>query len=140
MKRTKLNGQERAMLQHISDGKTPTEAASLAYNTTSKHSAQTISSRVMHRERFIKVLERGGLTDERLAKTAAKGLKAKRPLLLGQGKYKLFPDWQARHNFMKTGLQVKGLLSQEDKSYNSNDEPLIVRAIQFKTQIIKGKS
>ena len=139
MKRTKLNGQERTMLQHIAEGKSPTEAASLAYKTTSKHSAQTISSRVMHRERFIKVLERAGLTNSYIAKKFVELIDAKKPVVV-KGKIIEYPDGAVQHATLKTALKIKDLLPKDEEETTFHDEPLIVQAIQFKTQIIKGKT
>ena len=129
MQKNKLNGKEKVMLHALATGKTPLQAATKAYNVTSKRSASVIASRVMRRQRFIKALEKAGLTDKMLAKKFVEGLSSIKPLVTKEG-VSWYPDSQTQLGYLKTALKALALLNDEDMS-EADQEPLIIKAIRF---------
>ncbi|MGH2613465.1 MAG: hypothetical protein ACRDFB_10525 [Rhabdochlamydiaceae bacterium] len=110
------------------------EAIEQVYDVTSKGSVDAMRTRLTRRERFIKALEKAGVTDEKLSNTYIKGLEAKRPVVTKEGVFE-YPDWQARHAFAKTASQIKQHFV-EDQHSEDKLEPLIVNLVQFKDNTI----
>lgn len=129
MRKNKLNGQEKVMLHALASGKSPLQAATKAYNVSSKRSASVIASRVMRRQRFISALEKAGLTDKMLAKKFVEGLASVKPVVTKEG-ITWYPDSQAQLGFLKTALKALALLNDEDLT-EDDQEPLIVKMVRF---------
>jgi|GEM_PF-4497207 len=127
---TRLYPRERLFLQHLSTGKTPTEAALLSYNAKSRKVASQIASTVLKRPRFLALLERTGIDDGSLAQGLLEGLSAVKPVLTREG-VQDFPDYQARLLYLKTILKIMGF-DKQITTREQDGEPLVLKAILFK--------
>ncbi len=61
------------------------------------------------------LLEEAGVTTKKLAKTISEGLKADK-----EGIDQAVPDWQARHKFTVTALELKKLIRHDQPTTNVN--------------------
>lgn len=126
--RESLYPRERKFLGELSEGKSPTEAAMTAYNPKSRKVASQMGSAIMKRPRFLKVLEKAGITDEFLAGKLMEGFDALKPVATRQGT-EMYADYYSRLGYLKTALKLKGHLSYEPPQ--EQGEPLILRSVQF---------
>jgi hypothetical protein len=128
----KLWPKERKMLRGISRGLSPVEAVKKAYNVTTKGSAAAIASQKMRSVRFRKVLEKAGLTDEKIDEKIVEGLDAERPVLTKLGLVQT-KDYMTRLGYVRTALKLKGLDNEKDPG-EKDGEPLVINAIQINGQ------
>lgn len=71
---------------------------------------------------FIELLEKAGVTDDKLATVINEGLNATKVMVIGKESSESFvdvqPDHPTRHKFLETSLKLKGHITKE--SNNSN--------------------
>lgn len=67
---------------------------------------------------FIELLEKAGVTDDKLAKVLDEGLNASKAVVMGKESSESFvdiqPDYAIRHKYLETGLRLKGHGNKED--------------------------
>lgn len=67
---------------------------------------------------FIELLEKAGVTDDKLAKVLDEGLTASRAVVMGKDSGDSFvdiqPDHAVRHKYLETGLRLKGYGGNKD--------------------------
>ena len=85
-----------------------TEAASRVYDVSSKNSAAVIGNENLRKLNIVDVMEKAGITDEKLTKKLDEGLEASK-----EGG----TDYITRHRYLETALRLKG--------YNAGDAPNI---------------
>src|ERR1700691_12578 len=95
-KNTSLTLREKRFLKAINEGYSGQEAAKIAYNPSTNHSADNIASKVLKRDRFQKALEKAGLSDAVLASAFVDGIKATKPLVIKDEVHD-YKDYAVRH-------------------------------------------
>lgn len=92
-----------------------TEAAFQVYDVTSRDSANAIGAVKLANISFTDILEKHGVTDDKLASVLMDGLEANRTISAIAGKeanggtvdFVDVPDYATRHKYLETGLKVK---------------------------------
>lgn len=83
------------------------------------YSPQTITkpSNMTRSASFIALMDKIGITDERLSRKLDEGLEATKAVVMGAKSEDSFvdiqPDYAVRHKYLETGLRLKGLGKQE---------------------------
>lgn len=88
---------------------------------------------IMHEyaPKIAELMDRKGLTDERLLETLEEGLNANKPIVVGHSEVIEYADHAVRHRFMETGLKLKDHLNQKvkvDVNFNLSDRIANARA------------
>jgi len=77
----------------------------------SKNTSET-PTLVTESQGFIELLEKAGVTDDKLAKVLDEGLNATKAVVMGKESSESFvdvqPDYAIRHKYLETGLKIKG--------------------------------
>ena len=107
------------------EGKTTREALLNNYDTIkTQKSIAVYGTRLLDSDRvkeaFVKVMEVAGATDEKVATRIDEGLDAIRIQTSPTEQDKLLPDYNARHKYITTYLQVKGLQDNATNTINQN--------------------
>lgn len=108
-----------------------TQAALEAYDTTSPKIAGVIASQNLSRLSISDIMERMGITDDRLMQVLDEGLEATRSVSPTTGKpsdeqsveFVDIPDYQTRHKYLETGLKLKDKFpsTKVDSTINFSD-------------------
>ena len=109
------------------------KSALKVYNCKNKASASAIASELLAKPRiqeaFIMLLDKAGLSDEKLAKVLKQGLKARETRFFAdKGKVtdeRVTIDYNARHKYLETALKTKKLLPQS----GSEDNPIHTKGL-----------
>jgi hypothetical protein len=99
-----------------------TEAAMQVYNVASRESAGAIAGENLKKLTFTDILEKHGVTDDKLASVLLDGLEANRTISTISGKeanggtvdFVDVPDYAVRHKYLETGLKVKNKFPTND--------------------------
>ena len=79
---------------------------------------------------FIELLEKAGVTDDKLAKVLDEGLTASKTVVMGKDSGDSFvdiqPDHVTRHKYLETGLRLKGYGGKDDKGNSTNNYVQII--------------
>lgn len=119
-----LTVRDRKVVKGILEGKSMRQAMSDAGFT--KNTANAKGSKKLEKlaPTIQALMEKRGLTDDKLLEVLDGGLQANRPLTVSDGKgegahIEQFPDHGVRHKYLETGLKLKGHL-QSDALANIN--------------------
>jgi hypothetical protein len=111
-KRRPLTYKEQKLVQGVAMGKSQTEAALEAYDTSTPESARALASKTLSkvnvREALEEALERHGITTDAIMKPVADGLKAVRFQEI-EGKTRALPDHSIRLNASKIAAKFMGI-------------------------------
>lgn len=129
----KLTTKQRLFIKYKAQGMSGAEAARKAGYSPKAASVQASENLAKPnvREAFLAAMEKAGITDDRLTKVMEEGLQASARLSLQVGSdsrgRKVFeiasvPDHHARHKFLKTAVDIKGL--EAAKQVNLRDQTL----------------
>jgi phage terminase small subunit len=80
-----------------------TEAASKVYDVSSRDVARNIGSQNVAKLSIVGVMEKHGLTDDKLIDTLEEGLNADKEAKIGT-----IEDYPTRHRYLETALKLKG--------------------------------
>jgi hypothetical protein len=112
-----LTHKEMKLVQGVAMGKSQTEAALEAYDTTNADSAKAIGSRALSkvnvREALDEALARHGITTDAITKPVADALQAVK-LVEIEGKLKTMPDHSVRLKAASIGAKFMGVDSGDD--------------------------
>lgn len=88
----------------------------------SKNTADT-PTLVTRSKGFMELLEKAGVTDDKLAKVLDEGLNASKAVVMGRESSESFvdiqPDYPVRHKYLETALRLKGHGSKDDLAKNN---------------------
>jgi len=106
--------------EYIKDGN-GTRAASEVYDVSNNNSAAVIASQNLRRLNIYDVLDRAGVTDDKIAETIGEGMEANKPISAVAGKdaseasvdFIDVPDWQARLKATELASKMKGHLKDK---------------------------
>lgn len=117
-----LDPKQKVYIKARMEGRTKDEAATIARpDLTNRGSIQLYGSRQeskpIIKRTFNSILVKAGITKDLLANKLLEGLDAKS--LQGQGKYsEVMPDYNARHKYLTTAIELKGLKPKEEVSHS----------------------
>lgn len=114
--------QEKKFVKKYLETGNATQAASEVYNVTSRASANAIGAVKLATLSFTDILEKHGVTDDKLASVLLDGLEANRTISTISGKeanggtvdFVDVPDYAVRHKYLETGLKVKNKFPTND--------------------------
>jgi dihydroorotase-like cyclic amidohydrolase len=115
-----------------------TEAAMQVYDASSRDSAHSIATQNLQKLSFVDILEKHGITDDKLASVLLDGLEANRTISTISGKeanggtvdFVDVPDYAVRHKYLETGLKVKNKFPLNDGT-NVDIKVLLAHANQY---------
>lgn len=107
-----------------------TEAASQVYDVVDRNSAKALASQVLAKLTITDVLDKIGVTDEKIAQTVMDGMEANKPISAVSGKdaseasvdFIDVPDWTARLKATELASKMKGHL-KDRVDLTSGDVP-----------------
>lgn len=104
-KAEKLTFPEKKFVAGVVSGLLPTQSAKVAYPTQNSKSVKVTATRNMKKKKIITAIERAlvkaNLSEDRLTQEIDYALNTASPDKI---------DWNTRHNYVKTALQLKGYL------------------------------
>ena len=120
-------------IQHIVNGDSVSMAMRKAgyAPATAKNPMELTNSKT-----FIQILEKAGITEERLSRVLDEGLDATKPIVMGKESSESFvdviPDHPTRHKFLETSLRLHGHGKEEVVNNNTIIQPILVKFINGK--------
>lgn len=121
-KRSPKTIKEKKFLQEFIKTGNATEAASRVYDVTNRDSAKSIGSEILTKLDITEIMEKKGLTDEKITDTLIKGMEANKtvrsadPNVESDAESNDFidiPDWQARLKATELASKIKGHLKDK---------------------------
>ena len=79
---------------------------------------------------------KAGLTDEKLIEHALAGLEAEKEIIIDGERYGDTPDWQVRHKYFTSILQLTKKLNTEVKNGTGETRIIIIRADSHQSGVI----
>ena len=113
---------EKKFLQEFIKTGNATEAASRVYDVTNRDSAKSIGSENLTKLDIVSIMEKRGLTDEKITDTLYEGMEANKtvrsadPNIESDAESNDFidiPDWQARLKATELASKIKGHLKEK---------------------------
>lgn len=140
-RRKTLSPLEKDYIKARMGGRTQKEAAKIVLpnseNLTDKQlvtKGGNIERRRRVKRTFNSILVKAGITKELIAKKIMEGMDAKS--LQGQGKYsELLPDYNARHKYLTTAIELKGLKPKEEMAHTY--DPLTTKLLEMNIDQLK---
>ena len=120
VKREPRTVKERAYVkEYLRNGGIGYKAAMVAYDTTKINSANSISIENLQKLIMPDLLDRMGLTDEELVKDLIEGLRSTKRISSPGSPDVFDPDYNTRHKWWTSAIQMKGHLSPEATTVNN---------------------
>ena len=102
---------QRRFISGVVSGLNPTKSAKIAYPTQTPESAKITAHRNMHKPKIKTAIERAltkaNLSEDRIVGVIDEAIGTKTPHTI---------DWNTKHNYIKTALQLKGYLNNKDNN------------------------
>lgn len=138
-RRKYLDQKQKVYIKARMEGRTKLQAATIARpDLTNPKSIDLYGSRTekkpIIKRTFNSILVKAGITKELIASKLMDGLDAKS--LQGQGKYsELLPDYNARHKYLTTAIELKGLKPKEELAHTY--DPLTTKLLEMNIDQLK---
>ena len=105
---------QKKFIAKVVEGNNPTQAAKIAYPFQSYGSQRQAAVQNMRKPKIKNAIERAltksNLTEQRITDLISDAMETKTPHTI---------DWNTKHNYIKTALQLKGYLNNKDSKNNT---------------------
>jgi hypothetical protein len=115
-----------------------TEAAMQVYDVKNRDTARSIGHENLSKLTLVELMEEKGITDDKLLEVLDEGLKANKVIsarTMGNADEKTddfvdIPDYDVRHKYLKTGLELKGAIgNRAEVNVNVDNRTQIINSV-----------